>query len=442
MPGKIVVLDESVVNKIAAGEVVERPASVVKELVENAIDAEARQVVVDLIEGGKRLIRVADDGHGMTDEDAVLALQRHATSKVKTAEELVGIATLGFRGEALPSIASVSQLTLTTREHDTPQGTQVVVEGGEVADFSPVGSPPGTTVEVRNLFFNTPARLKFLRTSATERGHCADVVSRAALGYPHIGFRVTHNDHPILSSPPGSDMLAVMAAVYGKNVARQLIPVELESGDIRIHGFISDPALSRVNRSYQMFFVNRRYARSRLLGHALNEPYKWALPAGRHPVAAIHIDIDARLVDPNVHPAKIEVRFTREWDVHNLVRQAVEQALTGPAAPATTAMPGRERDGPRAPLQRAFPASTPRRLGDPGDAAGQRRWEPRPDADISAFRAELQRKAGLTGERPDGRAPPAADETGAWSSGQQLRIIGQTQGTYIIAEAENRVVLI
>jgi len=443
MAGRIVILDESVVNKIAAGEVVERPASVVKELVENSIDAGATQVAVDLVEGGKKLIRVADDGCGMSAEDAVLALQRHATSKVREADDLVGITTLGFRGEALPSMASVSQLSLATREHSSAEGTQVLVVGGEVTEFGSVGCAPGTRVEVRNLFFNTPARLKFLRTSATERGHCADVVTRAALGYPEIGFRVTHNGQPLLSSPPGSDMLAVMAAVYGKNATRQLIPVELESGGLRIHGFISDPSLSRVNRSYQMFFVNRRYARSRLLGHALNEPYKRALPAGRHPITAIHIDIEPRLVDPNVHPAKIEVRFTREWDVHNLVRQAVEQALAAPrpAAPIGLRPEGRRRPG--APEQRALPTNVPRPLEPLPGGAPQRSWQPRSDADIAAFRDELRRKAGLTTEPSVAAPPPAVEDAAeAWSGLGRLRVIGQAQATYIIAETESEVVLI
>jgi DNA mismatch repair protein MutL len=441
MASRIIVLDESVINKIAAGEVVERPASVVKELVENAIDAGATEIVVDLVEGGKKLIRVSDDGFGMSDEDAVLALQRHATSKVQTAEDLVGIMSLGFRGEALPSIASVSQLGLTSREHDNAEGIRVVVDGGEVVDYSPVGCPPGTTIEVRNLFFNTPARLKFLRTSATERGHSADVVSRAALGYPEIGFRVTHNEHAILSSPPGSDMLAVMAAVYGKNVARQLIPLEFEEGGVRIHGYISDPALSRVNRSYQAFFVNRRYARSRLLGHALSDPYKAALPSGRFPVAAIHIAIDPRLVDPNVHPAKIEVRFTREWDVHNLLRQAVEQTLSGHQIPGSVSLLREERRRPGGPSQRAFGANTPRPLEPRGEGIEERRWEPRPDADMSDFRAEVRRKAGLGDEQRD-QARPLASAADTWLGARQLRVIGQAQNTYIIAEVENQIVLV
>jgi DNA mismatch repair protein MutL len=437
MPSRIVILNEDVANKIAAGEVVERPASVVKELVENSIDAAATRVTVDLVEGGKKLVRVTDDGAGMSDEDAILCLQRHATSKIRAAEDLDAIATLGFRGEALPSIASVSQLTLTTRPHEQAEGTRVVVEGGEVTDCGPVGCPPGTTLDVRNLFFNTPARLKFLRSSGTERGHAAEAVSRAALGHPEIAFRLTHNDGVVFSSPPGADLFGVMALVYGKNAARELIPVELESAALRIYGYVSTPNLSRVGRAHQAFFVNRRYVRSRVLSHALSQPYQSLLSSGRQPVAAIHIDIDPALVDPNVHPTKIEVRFSREWEIHNLLQQAVEQALASPTPrPRSTSIPGTTPPSARA-HQQAFPDAR----------ASESEWAARRDADLTAFREELRRKAGL-GDGPEqeagreGRAMGAPSHVARGVPAGELHAIGQLARTYILAEADGRLFII
>ncbi|MFQ6096407.1 MAG: DNA mismatch repair endonuclease MutL [Armatimonadota bacterium] len=453
MAGSIVILDDNVANKIAAGEVVERPASVVKELIENSIDAAATRITIDLVEGGKRLVRVTDDGTGMSDEDAVLCLQRHATSKISSAEDLDAITTLGFRGEALPSIASVSQFTLLTRLHDSAEGTRVVVEGGEFKDCGPVGCPPGTTVEARNLFFNTPARLKFLRSSATERGRATEVVSRAALGHPEIGFRMTHNDGVVFSTPPGGDLFSVMSVVYGKNAARELIPVELESAALRIYGYVSTPNLSRVNRAHQTFFVNRRPVRSRVLSHAVSQPYQSLLPAGRQPVVVIHIEIDPRLMDPNVHPTKTEVRFSREWEVHNLVQQAVERALASPpeirgrgAIPGTSSPPAR-------PHQHLLSDERERRFaraagGRGGASAARSEWEPRTDADLETFREELRRRAGLSADEASGAGPTRADAAvipGASASAvpsEDVRAIGQLAQTYILAEADGRLFVI
>jgi len=325
---KIHILDEVVANKIAAGEVVERPASVVKELVENAIDAGATRIQVEVEEGGKHLIRVTDNGCGMSEEDAVLALQRHATSKISTAEDLANIHTLGFRGEALPSIASVSTLILTTCEPDASAGVTLKVEGGVVTDFRRVGCPPGTTVEVRKLFYNTPARLKFLKTSGTEMGHISDLLSHLALLYHQIGFRLVHNGQEILSAPACADLRGALATIYGKDLAREMVPIDLSSGAVAIRGYIGKPSLARANRNYQAFFVNGRSVRSRVLQHALYEGYSTLLMTKRHPVAVVIIEVDPQLVDVNVHPAKAEVRFTRDWEVHNLLQKAVREALS------------------------------------------------------------------------------------------------------------------
>ncbi|MCK4324019.1 MAG: DNA mismatch repair endonuclease MutL, partial [Armatimonadetes bacterium] len=350
------ILPENLANRIAAGEVVERPASVVKELLENSIDAGAERIEVILRDGGKKLIEVRDDGAGMSQEDVVLAVQRFATSKIAQDSDLDAIATLGFRGEALPSIGAVCQMKITTRRHDEAEGTALLVEGGEVSDLRAVGCPPGTTVQVANLFYNTPARRKFLATTATERGHCMDWVSRLALAHPEIAFQVTHNDAILLSTPGSGDLESVLAAVYGSNTTRQLVPVNLESDGLHIHGYISTPQVTRATRRHQLFFVNHRFVRSRMLSHALTEAYGMLLPQQKQPVAVIMIEMDPGRVDPNVHPTKIEVRFSNPGEMHNLLQQAVENTLAEAglrSLPSTNPQP---REGPGLPAGRLAPA--------------------------------------------------------------------------------------
>ncbi len=320
-------LPEILANRIAAGEVVERPASVVKELVENSIDAGAGRIVVELQRGGMRLIVVSDDGCGMEREDAVLAVERFATSKISSPEDLQAIATMGFRGEALPSIAAVSRMRIITRPPETNEGTLVVVEGGEIKQVEPVGCPPGTRVEVADLFYNTPARRKFLASINTERGHCHDWVVRLAMARPSIAFRLTHDGAALLTTRGDGDLLAVIAAVYGSNAARQFIPVRFEADGLVVEGYVSGPRLMRATRQHQFFFVNRRFVRSRVLSHALTEAYGTLLPASRQPLCVLHLSLPPQQVDPNVHPTKIEVKLAREGWVHDRVAEAVRQAL-------------------------------------------------------------------------------------------------------------------
>lgn len=325
---RIFVLPEELANRIAAGEVVERPASVVKELVENALDAGARRIEVDLQSGGMKLIRVRDDGCGMSAEDARLAVQRFATSKIRRAEDLDAILTMGFRGEALPSIAAVSHLRLLTREPDSAEGCEVTASGGSEPRVRPAGCPAGTTVEVRDLFFNTPARLKFLSTSGRERGHCADWVTRLALARPDVAFKLTHDGETLFSSSGAGDLRSVLAAVYGSQAAREFLEVELEAEGLRVWGLVSGPRLLRATREHQLFFVNRRFVRSRQMGHALNEAYGLLLPAGRNPLCVLHVELAPERVDPNVHPTKIEVRFRHGAQVHEAVQRATAEALS------------------------------------------------------------------------------------------------------------------
>jgi DNA mismatch repair protein MutL len=389
---RIRLLPEQVANQIAAGEVVERPASVVKELVENALDAGARRVQVEVQAGGRSLIRVTDDGFGMSRDDALLCFERHATSKIQRAEDLAAIATMGFRGEALPSIASVSRLALTTRERDADavEAMQVVIHGGKIVDVKSAGAPAGTSVEVRQLFFNLPARRKFLRSEETERAHVHHYLTLAALAFPEVGFTFTHDQRLVWQLPPvpSADEPAArlaalrerLRALYGGElallavdftsrlrpafvrsdaVADEALPptTEEESWSLRVWGFIGAPGVSRATREDQHVFVNRRPVENRALNFALLEGYHTALMKGRYPVCCLFLELDPALVDVNIHPAKREVKFRDEREVRAIVTQAVRRALLGyHAAPAAETPEGRM---PAANLERASEASLP-----------------------------------------------------------------------------------
>lgn len=324
---RVVLLDENTANRIAAGEVVERPASAVKELVENAIDAGATQIVVTLEEGGKERLAVSDNGFGMTRNDAVLALQRHATSKIRTANDLFAIRTLGFRGEALPSIASVSHMTVTTKPREDESGTCITIDGGDIESIDEVAARDGTTISVERLFFNTPARLKFMKSAAAEVARAVDMVGQLAAAYPEIGFRLRHGAQEIFSTPGTGEPLAAFAAIWGRDIAKKLIPIRHEAAGLIVSGFIATPDVSRPGRSHELFFVNRRPIKSRLLGHALEEAFRSLTPDARYPIGALFVEIQPDLVDVNVHPTKTEVKFTRDGEVHHAASQAVKGAL-------------------------------------------------------------------------------------------------------------------
>ncbi len=321
------VLDESVVNRIAAGEVVERPASAVKELIENSLDAGARRIEVEVEMGGRRLIRVRDDGIGMTRADALLALQRHATSKIRTDSDLLRIQTMGFRGEALPSIAAVSRLELITRAYEEEIGTRVVATGGAITTVEEVGAPIGTTITVRDLFFNVPARLKFLKTVPTELGHILETVTRYAFAFPDVSFRLVHERQELLFTPGNGERLAAVAAIWGRDVVRGMVEVSYERDGIHVYGLIAPPHHTRPTRQHQYFYVNLRPVRNKTLTAALDEAYRTLTPEKRYPACVLMVDLDPRQVDVNVHPAKIEVKFQREGDVFEAVVQAIRAAL-------------------------------------------------------------------------------------------------------------------
>jgi DNA mismatch repair protein MutL len=301
-------LPPSVVNKIAAGEVIERPASVVKELVENSLDAGSRRIDVTVEQGGTELIRIVDDGCGVAPEQLELALASHATSKIVDADDLFRVATLGFRGEALASIAAVSRLSFRSRPADAPIATELEVVGGVSEPLRPMGSPCGTTVEVRNLFFNTPVRQKFLRTTQTEMGHLTEALTRLALAHPHVHFTLQHGGRLIHDLPPG-DARQRIAALLGQDLADGLIAIENVEDDIELKGFVANPSHSRPNNRLQYLFLNGRFIRDRSLQHALGEAYRGLLLTGRFPVCFLRLQMPAAAVDVNVHPTKLEVRF-------------------------------------------------------------------------------------------------------------------------------------
>lgn len=323
----IILLDENTANRIAAGEVVERPASAVKELVENSIDAGATQITVMLDEGGKRRISVTDNGAGMTRSDAIMALQRHATSKIRSADDLFGIRTLGFRGEALPSIASVSRFRLVTKPADELVGTELQVERGDIDYIAEVAAQNGTLVEAIDLFYNTPARLKFLKSTASEVARTIEVLGQLAIAYPQISIRLYQGEQTSFSSPGTGQHLAAMATVWGREVARKLIPISHHAQGLSVTGYIATPDVTRPGRSHELFFVNKRPIKSRVLGHALEAAFRSLTPESRYPIAAIFVDVSPDMVDVNVHPTKTEVKFTREGEVHHAVGQAVKSAL-------------------------------------------------------------------------------------------------------------------
>ncbi len=326
MAKRIRILSPALANKIAAGEVVERPASVAKELVENSLDAGSRRIIVEVKSGGRELIRVSDDGCGMNEKDALLSLQRHSTSKIAKLEDLESILSLGFRGEALPAISAVSHLELITRPQGQLAGIRIEVKGGEIKEVRKEGCPVGTTIAVRNLFFNTPARRKFLKTITTEIGHISEWVGQLSLSREDVFFQLLHNGEEIFTLPPGAGLRERIAALYGQDLAGGLLPLDFQDKLLRLQGFLTKPGENR-SRPRQLFYVNGRPIRSRLISHALLEGYGRLLPSDRFPVAFIFLEIDPSLVDVNVHPAKREVKFSREREVHDSISLAVRGNL-------------------------------------------------------------------------------------------------------------------
>lgn len=346
MSSKIKILPGHVINRIAAGEVVERPSSVVKELVDNSLDAGATEILIEIEQAGRRLIRVADNGCGMSREDAELAFERHATSKITSDADLEAVRTMGFRGEALSSIAAVAHVKIITATRGATSGTLIEIEGGKVRAASDVAAPAGTSLDIGHVFYNTPARLKFLKSQATEFSHIVTVLSRHAMAHPAIRFRLAHNKKTIFDLPPSDTAKARAFQLYGSEIAENLIEFSGERDIVRVYGLLSRPAYTRADKTYQDFYVNSRAVRNASLTHALYAAYADMLMRDRHPLGFIFIEIDPSWVDVNIHPAKAEVRFRNQSQIHDLVRDLIRERLAGTGtASAGTAYGADSRTG-------------------------------------------------------------------------------------------------
>lgn len=327
--GKIAVLDQQTIDKIAAGEVVERPASVVKELVENAVDAGASQITVEIRDGGSGMIRITDNGSGMEKDDIPLAFLRHSTSKIRNAEDLVGVRSLGFRGEALSSISAVAMVELITKTREQMLGSRCVVEGGVQKSLEEIGAPDGTTFIVRNLFYNTPARKKFLKSDVAEAAAVYEIMAHLALSHPEISFKVIIGGQMKLQTPGNGSLKDVIYHVYGRDVALRLIPVDRTEGPLRVCGFLGKPELSRGNRNYENYFVNGRFVRSKIVSKGIEDGYKTFMMQHRYPFVCLELQADGKLLDVNVHPTKMEIRFSSQNLVYDFLYRTVKDALSG-----------------------------------------------------------------------------------------------------------------
>lgn len=325
--GKIVILDENTSNQIAAGEVVERPASVVKELVENSIDAGSSNISIEISNGGVSLIKVVDNGKGIDEDDVEIAFERHSTSKIRKADDLESISTLGFRGEALASIASVSLVELTTRIKEKQYGKYIKIQGGVVKEVRQTGCPVGTTFIVRDLFYNTPARFKFLKKDTTEAGYISDMVNRIALGNEHISMKLVNNRSSVLHTPGNSDLLSTIFSLYGKETAKEVLEVKYKDEKVEISGYAGKPEIARSNRNYQSIYINGRYVKNKTISSAIDEAYKTYLMKNKFAFVVLHIRLNPIFVDVNVHPTKMEVRFSEEQAIFRAVYHAINNAL-------------------------------------------------------------------------------------------------------------------
>ncbi|MDM8518839.1 DNA mismatch repair endonuclease MutL [Anaerolineales bacterium HSG6] len=445
------VLPIDVANKIAAGEVVERPASVIKELVENAIDAGAKTIKVDSRKGGKQLMRVMDDGRGIVEAELPLAFSRHATSKLTSIEELTRVKTLGFRGEALASVAAVSQLTCVSRPLSQTAATRIRIEGSHQTGLGSAGAPAGTSISVENLFYNVPARLKFLKADATEAGHIYRVVSHYALAYPHVRFSLQTESRTVFQTNGSGKLLDALISVFGLETAREMLPVgevEQEMGiehDVdeqgrvnlqspTVYGYVGTPSLHRGTRNQIVFFVNKRWIQDRSLNQAVIQAYHTFLPVGRFPVAVLNIDLDPALVDVNVHPTKAEVKFQEQRAVFSAVQRAVRAVVTEQAPIASFQTPGADGHGHG------------EHVGGHG-SGGKTPWQPphfgaenRNRAEMSQFGLEIQRTLDLEGDsgKQELMSLPGDPE----SRMPMMRVVGQVQQMYIIAEGPDGLYLI
>ena len=485
---KIHILDEHIANQIAAGEVVERPASVVKELVENAIDAGSTKIEVTIEEGGLQSIRVTDNGSGIEPEDCESAFYRHATSKITNGRDLFHITSLGFRGEALPSIAAVSKVALTTSNQEDGLGRKLIIEGGNLISNDDSASPRGTDFLVKELFYNTPARLKYMKTIQTELGHISDYMYRIALSHPGIGITLRHNDNTLLQTVGNGDLLQVIAAIYGTQAAKAMLPIQAEDMDYGMQGFVSMPEWTRSNRNAISTFVNGRYIRNNGLNHAILRAYHTLLPINRYPLAILSLTMHPSIVDVNVHPAKLEVRFSKESELYPFVEQAIHAVLRQQVLIPQPVKHPLGNKGSSSFIQEQFrftknqentasdvsnksvqsdmmdnqssrpSLSTPYATNSTGQNEGVRNSEATHDVRSSSANTPLRERSnqeyrvnGITGNRPQ-TAPNIPFNPEVYATPKngspdippfpELTLIGQHHGTYLIAQNEEGLYLI
>jgi len=456
---RIHLLPEHVANQIAAGEVIERPASVLKELLENSLDAGATQVDIQIGAGGRSLVSVTDNGCGMSKDDALLCLERHATSKLRDSDDLDRIASYGFRGEAIPSIASVSKFRLRTREHDAMAGTEIIIDGGKLRDVHEIGLAPGTQIEVRSLFYNLPARRKFLRTEPTESAHIRHVTLLAGLARPEVGFTLTMDEQPTQRWMPGEDLRQRLVSIFGTEWIENTVPIEAASGELKLRGFIGKPGVSRAARHEELFFINQRPVENRTLHFGLLEGYHNSLMKGRYPVAILFLEMDPSGVDVNIHPAKREVRFHDDFTIRHFVVSAVQEALgsfagtpaakftfDGPSAavPAAPSTDGSDRSDVSDRPKQIHQAQVPRSQEETASATVAQPGTPRETLPLQLDResepSALQPTLALPVDPLPQKSTPRPEQLITNRLG--LRIVGCVGLLYIVAESPEGMVLI
>jgi len=435
----IKILPEILSNKIAAGEVVERPASVVKELIENSLDAESKKIIIEVENGGRSIIRVSDNGTGMNHDDALLSIERYATSKIFTDRDLFSINTLGFRGEALPSIASVSKFSMVSRDESSDAGTEIYVEGGRIKKVEQIGAPVGSMITIKQLFYNTPARRKFLKTVNTEMGHIADTVAATALSRSDVHFTLYHNSKMVSNWLPTSDPVDRAADVLGKDVRADLYPLNFKDGNISIYGRIASPGVTRSTFRGVYIYVNGRVVRDRVIRHALMEGYAQRLMKSSFPVAVLFINVPFDQVDVNVHPTKNEVRFVRQKEVHDLVKRAVTETLRQADRTAWSPHKSQDSNGVQEQPQVAEQASRYRSTGGRSaslEGKGALRSNEQPATRNQGSPRQAPQRAT--------RNSQLATQSPIWGKKRfaDLRIIGQLHNTYILCESKDELFLI
>ncbi len=429
--GKIHLLDDASINKIAAGEVIERPASIVKELVENSIDAGTDTIRIEIMMGQRGSIRITDNGCGMSKDDAALSYVKHATSKIKNIEDIETVRTMGFRGEALSSICAIANVEIITKTKDELAGTKVIIKGGKLISIDQTGAPDGTSVFVDDLFYNTPVRKKYLKSDSVELAQIIDVVTRIVLGHNGISFSLFNNGKEILRSP-ASELLDTIIHIYGQEIARAMLPVNLVPGTIRITGYISKPELLRSNLLFQSFFINDRSINSRAIGFALRDGYGTLIPKGRFPISVLKIYVDTKEVDVNVHPTKNQVRLSHERDICDMVTRSVRDALTGKNLIPEIKMPLKQSQQTQQfqltqQSQKSFlyddPASCP-------PMVKEKATDFRPSAKDTQRRLRRSERFGAEMEKLTGIEIP------------QVRVLGQVDSVYILAETGDGLIII